>query len=231
MSTADDLVSVARDLAQQAMVDGTAVAGSAALTADAENALQRGLPDVALARFASVLGIDLGVVEPTKDVVPGTLDPATARPGDTVSITATGFVAGEDLAGTVFSEPQSIGGTTATAAGVGVLRFVVPADLEPGAHVVELEGTGQIARATLTVLAAAVPGDPGTPGGGTPGAGTPGGGGPGVGSGSGSGGTVVASPAGLAWTGSGEWIGIAVAAFLIVALGVALRLRRPRDRG
>lgn len=236
MATADDLVSVARDLAQQAMVDGTAADGSAALTADAENALQRGLPDVALARFASVLGIDLGVVGPTKDVVPGTLDPSTARPGDTVSITATGFVAGEDLAGTVFSEPQSIGGTTATAAGVGVLRFVVPADLEPGTHVVELEGTGQIARATLTVLAAAVPGDPGTPGGGTPGAGTPGtpgGGGPGSGSGSGSGsgGTVVASPVGLAWTGSGEWIGIAVAAFLIVALGVALRLRRPRDRG
>jgi beta-glucosidase len=40
----------------------------------------------------------------------------------------------------------------------------------------------------------------------------------------------VASPAGLAWTGSGEWIGIALAAFLIVALGIALRLRRPRDR-
>jgi len=214
------------------MVDGTAVDGSAALTADAENALQRGLPDVALAGFATVLGVDLGVVEPTKDVVPGTLDHATARPGDTVSITATGFVGGEDLAGTVFSEPQSIGTASATAAGVGVLSFVVPADLEPGAHVVELEGAGQIARATLTVLAAVVPGDPGTPGGpGTPGApGAPGGAGPGAGGGADGGAVVVAAPSGLAWTGSGAWIGIAIAAFLLVALGVALRLRRPRDR-
>ncbi|MBF4579378.1 glycoside hydrolase family 3 N-terminal domain-containing protein [Frigoribacterium sp. VKM Ac-2530] len=262
MGAADDLVSVARDLAQDAMVDGTAAAGpagvgAAALTADAENALQRGLPDVALARLATLLGVDLGVVEPGKRIVPGTLSPATARPGDTVSITATGFVAGEELAGTVYSEPQSIGDTTATVAGVGVLRFVVPADLEPGAHVVELEGGAQLARATLTVLAAAGPGDPGdpgTPGGGTPGAGTPGAGTPGAGTpgsgapgsgtpgsgapgsgagvGGGSGGAVaVAGRDGLAFTGSDAWVGIAGTALLLIAVGAWLTLRRRRLLG
>jgi len=222
MGPADDLVSVARDLAQAAMVDGTAATGSAALSAEAENALQRGLPDVALARLAAVLGIDLGIVESAKTIVPGTLSPATARPGDTVSITATGFVAGEPLAGTVFSEPQSIGDAEATVAGVGVLRFVVPADLEPGSHVVELEGAGQIARATLTVLAAAAPGEPGggdpgtgdpgtgdpgagTPGGGLPAAGTPGGGLPGAGTPGGSG----APGAGAGGSGSGGAVAVA----------------------
>ncbi|WP_423917320.1 glycoside hydrolase family 3 N-terminal domain-containing protein [Frigoribacterium sp. 2-23] len=227
MSGADRLVSIGRDLAQDAMIDDTAVAGSLALTADAENALQRGLPDVALAGFAAVLGIDLEVGEPEKTVVPGTPDPATARPGDQVSITATGFEAGEALLGTVFSEPQSIGGTDATAAGVGVLRFTVPADLEPGLHVVELEGSGQIARATLTVLAAD-PGDPGAGGGpDTPGAGAPGAGAPGAGTG-GAGTTPVRSGP-LAWTGDDRWIGIGGAALLMIALGAYLTVRRRRQ--
>jgi beta-glucosidase len=236
MTAADDLVSVARDLAQAAMVDDSAVAGSAALTADAENALQRGLPDVALARLAAVLGVDLGVVESDKAIVPATLSPATARPGDSVSITATGFVAAEALAGTVFSEPQSIGAATASAAGVGVLRFVVPADLEPGAHVVELEGAGQIARATLTVLAAAGPGEPGggevpgVPGG--PGAGDPGtpgaGGGDAGGAGSDGAVAVAAGRDDLAFTGSDAWIGIAGTALLLIAAGAWLTLRRRR---
>jgi len=224
MTAADDLVSVARDLAQAAMVDGTAAAGSDAVTADAENALQRGLPDVALAGFASVLGLDLEVVEPAKTVVPGTLDPATARPGDTVSITATGFVAGEELAGTVFSEPQSIGGTTATTAGVGVLRFVVPADLEPGLHRVVLEGSAQLAEATLTVLAADGAVDPGAGG---PGAGTPGAGGGGA-DGSGTAGTVRGP---LAFTGSDAWVGIAAAALMMIVMGAWLALRHRRRQG
>jgi beta-glucosidase len=238
MTTADVLVSLARDLAQAAMVDGTAVAGSDALTADAEAALQRGLPDVALRGFAAVLGIDLDVDEPTKAVVPATLDPATARPGDSVSITATGFVAGEALAGTVFSEPQSIGTATATVSGVGVLRFTVPADLEPGAHVVELEGAGQIARATLTVLAADGPGDPGTPGTpgagtpGTPGAGTPGAGVPGAGAGGSDGpGPVSAARGPLAFTGSDAWVGIGAAALMMIVMGAWLTLRHRRRQG
>jgi len=239
-------VSLARDLAQAAMVDGTAAAGSDALTADAEAALQRGLPDVALRGFAAVLGIDLDVDEPTKAVVPATLDPATARPGDSVSITATGFVAGEALAGTVFSEPQSIGTATATVSGVGVLRFTVPADLEPGAHVVELEGAGQIARATLTVLAADGPGDPGTPGtpgtpgagtpgtpgAGTPGAGTPGAGVPGAGAGGSDGpGRVSAARGPLAFTGSDAWVGIGAAALMMIVMGAWLTLRHRRRQG
>ncbi|KQX06994.1 hypothetical protein ASC59_04070 [Leifsonia sp. Root1293] len=57
LRTADILTSVVRDLAQAAVVDGTAVDGSAALTADAEHALIAGDSVRAVELLASVLGI------------------------------------------------------------------------------------------------------------------------------------------------------------------------------
>lgn len=230
LAAADDLVSLARDLAQAAVVDGTAGAGTSggasATTADAENALARGLPDVALVGLASVLGVELELPDPGTVTVPATLDPATARPGDTVTVRATGFEPGEELAGTVYSQPQSIGTTEASDAGVGVLAFVVPADLEPGPHRVTLAGAGQVAEATLTVLAVDPgPGGPGGPG--APGAGAPGAGGAG-GAGSGPAGTVTAADR-LAWTGADPWVGVVgTAALLLLALGAWLVVRRRR---
>ncbi|GAB2986011.1 glycoside hydrolase family 3 N-terminal domain-containing protein [Frigoribacterium salinisoli] len=217
MAAADDLVSLARDLAQVAMLDGTAADGSAAITADAEHAVAQGRPDDAVIGFASVLGLVLEQPtpgpgptpgptpgpgeEPSTRVVAATLDPATARVGDRVTVSAEGFAPGERLKGTVFSEPRSIGAVRASGSGSGALAFTVPADLEPGAHRVVLEGAGQRAEAVLTVLAAegAVGAGDGRPVDGA-----------------------------LAWTGSDAWIGVLGAALLLVLLGVLLAVRRRR---
>ena len=57
-TNADLVVSLARDLAQAAVVAGTAVPDSSALTADAEHALQSGDPAEAVALLASVIDLD-----------------------------------------------------------------------------------------------------------------------------------------------------------------------------
>ncbi|MEL4318297.1 glycoside hydrolase family 3 N-terminal domain-containing protein [Leifsonia sp. YIM 134122] len=57
LAIADTLASVVRDLAQAAVVDGTAVDGSSAITADAEHALITGDPVRAVELLASVLGL------------------------------------------------------------------------------------------------------------------------------------------------------------------------------
>ncbi|MFG6503020.1 glycoside hydrolase family 3 N-terminal domain-containing protein [Microbacterium sp. P05] len=68
-TAADEVVTLARDLAQQAIVDGTAVEGAAAITADAEHLVSLGQYSEAVVLFASVL--DLAIVPGD----PGTVDP------------------------------------------------------------------------------------------------------------------------------------------------------------
>lgn len=67
---ADLVVSLARDLAQRAVVDGTAVEGHAAITAEAEHQLASGDPAAAVTLLASALGIEVepGDGEPSATV-------------------------------------------------------------------------------------------------------------------------------------------------------------------
>ena len=163
-STADPLVSLARDLAQAAVTEGTGVAGSLAITADAEHALLTGQPYTAVQLLASVLGIELDdapvvpgqpVPVPGKASVAASLSPDRARIGERVTVSATGFVAGERVTATIYSDPVVLGTVTASASGLASLTFRVPAGVDLGAHSVQLEGANQVAAATLTVLAAA----------------------------------------------------------------------------
>jgi beta-glucosidase len=152
---ADLVVSLARDLAQAAVGAGTAVAGSMALTADAEIALLTGRPALAVQLLSRVLGQGVEVPPGSgKAIVSATLDPDRARIGQRVTATASGFQPGEAVTATLFSDPVSLGTTTASAAGVVTFAFRVPSGVDLGAHTVALEGATQIAQGRLTVLAA-----------------------------------------------------------------------------
>lgn len=65
---------------------------------------------------------------------------ATVAPGDTQTVSADGFAPGEDVHGWLHSQPIDLGITQADAHGHVRLTFVVPIDLEPGEHTVELLG-------------------------------------------------------------------------------------------
>lgn len=96
---ADLLVSVARDLAQDAFTGGTAADGAAAITADAEHALLTGHAYTAVKLLASVLGLSVDLKSQTisfgslKDKTLGDPDftvKATASSGLKVTFTARG---------------------------------------------------------------------------------------------------------------------------------------------
>ncbi|MCU1543999.1 MAG: hypothetical protein JWM50_1864 [Microbacteriaceae bacterium] len=154
---ADLVVSIARDLAQAAIVASTAVPGSMSLTADAEHALLTAQPALAVQLLARVLGLTVGTPGEGKTIVTATIDPNRARIGQRVTATASGFAPGETVTGTLFSDPVSLGTVTASAAGVATLSFRVPAGVDIAVHTVALEGANQIAEGRLTVLAATRP--------------------------------------------------------------------------
>ncbi|UOE43478.1 glycoside hydrolase family 3 N-terminal domain-containing protein [Agromyces larvae] len=220
LAHADLLVSVARDLAQHAIADGTAadLPDLAARTADAEVALLNGDPVEAVRLLASVLGIELDSTDPTdpgKAQVAGTLSASTARVGDELTFSAIGFVADETLVGTLFSDPVDLGTVDATEAGIGSITFTVPEGLDPGTHTVQLEGSAQIASATFTLLSDDAPGGPGDGG---------------TGGGAGTGGSSAAGSGSVAMTGVEIWLtvllGIALVAAGAILMPAVARRRR-----
>ncbi|MCU1425160.1 MAG: hypothetical protein JWM51_1451, partial [Microbacteriaceae bacterium] len=166
---ADLLVSLARDLAQAAITNDSAVAGSMSLTADAEHALLTGQAFTAVELLARVLGFTVGENpggpgtpgnpgEPggdgEKNIVSATVTPNRAKVGDRVTVSASGFEPGEKVSGTLRSDPVAIGTATASASGAVRLVFRVARGTDLGAHTVSLEGAEQIANGTLTVIRA-----------------------------------------------------------------------------
>lgn len=85
------------------------------------------------------------------------LGASTVRAGEPLTVTGDGFLPGEQVQVWIHSDPVLVGVTTAGADGQVSHTFVVPADLPPGVHHVELRGvtSGRSVRsASLTVLAA-----------------------------------------------------------------------------
>jgi hypothetical protein len=85
-----------------------------------------------------------------------TLSTTSAAIGSRVTVSGSGFNAGEAIDGALFSDPIDVGTTTASATGSAALAFTVP-EVEQGRHTVQLKGreSGRIVTATLTVTAAA----------------------------------------------------------------------------
>jgi len=81
------------------------------------------------------------------------LDKTSVRPGDRLTVSATGFTPGEQAEVWVHSDPVFVGSTTAGTDGSVVYTFTVP-DLPPGEHRVEIRGitSGRsVFSATFTV--------------------------------------------------------------------------------
>lgn len=106
------------------------------------------------------------VVEPAElgRAVVGTDDWATVtvpreglRGGDTVPVTVSGLEPGQRVSGTLFSDPVDLGTATANADGVASLALVIPRDITPGAHTLEIrsEVVGELPiRIELSIAAA-----------------------------------------------------------------------------
>ncbi len=89
------------------------------------------------------------------------LSSTQVTPGQALTITGTGFDAGELIAATVHSDPVSLPAQTAYADGTVVFTWVVPADFEAGSHSIVLtraDGT-EITAAYFTVAAADTSGE------------------------------------------------------------------------
>ncbi len=103
-----------------------------------------------------------GPVDPPVDpAAPSvTLGSTTVTAGGTISGSASGFEPGEDVVGTLFSTPRTLGTVVADATGRVDFSFVVPADVEPGVHRLELAGqrSGRTVSIEVEVLGVTVPG-------------------------------------------------------------------------
>jgi PKD repeat protein len=96
--------------------------------------------------------------------------------GATQTVVVSGLRAGEVIQVYLYSEPIYLGSATADADGVARLSFVVPANLVPGEHRIEIRSEAGVASTWFTVKAAPTgPGtDPGSDPGSDPGIGQPG---------------------------------------------------------
>lgn len=128
-------------------VFGAVAAGTHSVTVTAVNALGS----------ATSAAATVEVTAPP--VVPALSVSGDLRPGGEISVTGTGFTAGE-VSVEIHSTPQPLGTATATADGAFALNATIPADVPAGAHsVVALVGGTEIARVAVTVAPAAAAGD------------------------------------------------------------------------
>ncbi|WP_168216920.1 Ig-like domain repeat protein [Cellulomonas sp. Y8] len=149
--------------------------------------------------------------QPTGDV---RASAARTAPGAAITVSASGYLAGEVVAFYLHSDPVFLGTAVADAAGVATLTVTVPADAPVGAHHIRgIGGTSGVWAEVPVTLAAGT----GTAGG-TAAAGT-------------AGTTGDPSTRALAATGTGVITGLAAAAGLLLLGTGALALRRRLEAG
>jgi hypothetical protein len=169
---------------------------------------------------------------PTKQGEKPTLDKSQLSPGDTFSVSSSGWKPSSSVAASFHSTPVDLGTLTANDAGTVQGSFTVPAGAEAGAHTVVLTGTdpqgeAQTATADVTVVSTSTgpSGDPGSSGSGSGSSGSSGTGSPTVA------GINSANPASLPFTGA-DSKDLASWAVLAIAVGLLLfdygRRRRAR---
>jgi len=73
----------------------------------------------------------------------------TLTPGQSVTVQAGGFTAGEAVSATVHSVPEALTPAVATSAGAVAYAFVVPTDLPAGAHTLVLAGATSLHTVTI----------------------------------------------------------------------------------
>ncbi|GAB3127081.1 beta strand repeat-containing protein [Glaciibacter psychrotolerans] len=158
------------------------------------------------------------VLPPSTGVLEGV--PDTARPGQTITVTATGFAAGAPITFGIYSTPRQLAQATADASGSATTQLTLPSDLL-GLHTLAASGLTQqgaerFVTHAVTLEKASVPpvNPPDTDGNGS---------GTGSGNGAGSGSGVIAST-GVA----GDVTLLAGLALLMLAGGLLIAVRRRR---
>lgn len=79
---------------------------------------------------------------PPADTPSVAVSDTTPAPGQPITITADGFLPGSTATFTLFSAPVVLGTATVNAQGVVSLTATIPANTTPGAHRIEVSGTG-----------------------------------------------------------------------------------------
>jgi hypothetical protein len=86
----------------------------------------------------------------------GSTSASSVTAGGSITVTGTGFAAGEQVAGELHSTPVPLGNVAANSAGTAVFTFAVPASIGAGSHSVVMTGaSGLTSTVTFTVTAAA----------------------------------------------------------------------------
>ena len=78
------------------------------------------------------------------------------RPGQSVTVEATGFEAGETVTFVFNSDPVTVGAVTSTATGTATLTFPIP-DVDPGAHTLTATGANSELQASASTTLQAAP--------------------------------------------------------------------------
>ena len=155
-ATCADLGAIAYDAA--AFSAGVAADRSQWLRATTQAVLGLGLP--AYSGIGTVAPVTAGLTPIACPAVSapdgGTTGTLTASAsslvaGGSVTVTGAGFHPGELVDATLFSTPIGLGTTTADASGRVSATFVIPADLEPGLHRIELVGRSSGVRASVSL--------------------------------------------------------------------------------
>lgn len=148
----DLVVSLVRDVAQDAMVGGTAAEGALVLTADAEHALMSGRPGEAAELLATAAAISL--VEPVESVTTLRLQPWRTQFGDgstaTVTVRADGVAPTGMVDLLVDGAVVASGELVARGPEVGRVRIALPDDVAVGRHevVAVYRGTAEVATSS-----------------------------------------------------------------------------------
>ena len=116
-------------------------------------------PTTTVAATSSTTSTALGA---TTTTVPGpsiSVDPAQVAPGQSLTVTGSGFPPGAPLAAELFSDPVQLGTATADASGRFRMVVTVPLDTAPGVHTLRVSVVGgtQSASASLLVTTPAPP--------------------------------------------------------------------------
>jgi beta-glucosidase len=81
--------------------------------------------------------------------------PGVVAPGDSTTVTGSGFPAGQPVLIRLFSEPVTVGTTTTDGAGSFRLVVTIPVDTPPGVHTLVATGPGGVPRADTSITVSA----------------------------------------------------------------------------
>lgn len=159
LTTGDDSGAIARD---QAGYDGAAD-GISILERDGfRRATGQAVLAFGLPAYSEIGATPIAQASLTPCAATGSTSVSTVAPGAPVTVSGAGFLPGEQVAVTLFSTPVRLATATADGSGAVQQQVIIPADVEPGRHNLELVGLTSGARVRLDIEVLGSTSAPGT---------------------------------------------------------------------